>query len=100
MTDNLPIRIYVNEIENMIKFRIQTRYYPELLTPETMKLFWGTKRIPRIKIPHLETAEVVLVPCKVANNDYQQDSVVLYSFVPKKSFGQLLDISPTNFIFL
>ena len=97
MTDNLPIRIYVDEIENMVKFRIQTRYYLERLTPETMKLFWDTKRI---KITCLEIAEVVLVPCKVANNDYQQDSIVLYSFVPNKWFGQLLGISPTNFIFL
>ena len=34
------------------------------------------------------------------NNDYQQYSRVLYTFVPNKSFGQLLDISPNNFIFL
>ena len=36
----------------------------------------------------------------IVNNDYQQDSRVLYTFVPNKSFGQLLDISPKNFIFL
>ena len=34
------------------------------------------------------------------NNDYQQDSRILYTFVPNKPFGQLLEISPTNFIFL
>ena len=34
------------------------------------------------------------------NNDYQQYSRVLYTFVPNKSFGQLLDISPNNFTFL
>ena len=38
--------------------------------------------------------------CNIVNNDYQQDSRVLYTFVPNKSFGQLLDISPKNFIFL
>ena len=34
------------------------------------------------------------------NNDYPQDSKVLNTFVPNKSFGQLLDISPKKFIFL
>ena len=51
-------------------------------------------------IPHLEIAEVVLVHCNVVNNDYQQDSRVLYTFVPSKPFGSLLEISPTNHIFL
>ena len=49
---------------------------------------------------HLEITEVVLVNCNIVNNDYQQDSRVLYTFVPNKPFGQLLEISPTNFIFL
>ena len=51
-------------------------------------------------IPHLEITEVVLVYCDVVNNDYQQDSRVLYTFVPSKPFGSLLEISPTNHIFL
>ena len=34
------------------------------------------------------------------NNDYQQDSRVLYTFVSNKSFSQLLDISHKNFILL
>ena len=51
-------------------------------------------------VSNLEITEVVLVHCNIANNNYQQNSRVLYTFVPKKSFGQLLDISPKNFIFL
>ena len=51
-------------------------------------------------VPHLEIAEVVLVQCNMVNNDYQQDSRVLYTFVPNKPFGSLLEISPTNHIFL
>ena len=38
--------------------------------------------------------------CNIVNNDYQQDSRVLYTFVPNKSFDQLLDISPKKFLFL
>ena len=51
-------------------------------------------------VPHLEITEKVLIHCNIANNDYQQDSRVLYIFVPNKSFGQLLDISWEKFIFL
>ena len=47
-----------------------------------------------------EITEVVLIHCNIVNNDYQQDSRVLYTFVPKKSFGQSLDISPNEIIFL
>ena len=51
-------------------------------------------------LPHLEITEVVLVHSNIASNDYQQNSRVLYTFVPNKWFGQLLDISPKYFIFL
>ena len=48
---------------------------------------------------HLEITELVLVHFNIVNNDYQQDSIVLYTFVPNKSFVILLNISPKNFIF-
>ena len=70
-----------------------------------MKLLGSTKnKITKDKngenVPHLEITEVVLVHCNIVNNDYQQDSRVLYTFVPNKPFGSLLEISPTNHIFL
>ena len=49
---------------------------------------------------YLEITEVVLIHCNGVNNSYQQNSRILYTFVPNKSFGQLLDISPENCIFL
>ena len=49
-------------------------------------------------VSHLKITEVVLVHCNIANNDYQQGSKVLYTFVPNKSFGNLLEIAPTCFI--
>ena len=51
-------------------------------------------------VPHLEITEIVLVHCNIVNNDYQQDSRVLYTFVPNKPFGSLLEIYSTNQIFL
>ena len=69
-----------------------------------MKLLGSTKsKITKDKngenVPHLEITEEILFHCNIVNNDYQQDSSVLYTFFPNKSFGQLLDISPKNFIF-
>ena len=70
-----------------------------------MKLFVRTKcRIIKYEdgenVSFLEITEVVLVHRNILNNDYQQDSRVLYTFGPNKSFGQLLDISPQkNYIF-
>ena len=43
-------------------------------------------------VPHLEIVELVLVHCNLVNNDYQQDSRILFTFVPNKTFGSLLEI--------
>ena len=51
-------------------------------------------------VPHLEITEVVLVHCDIVNNDYQQDSRALHTFVPNKPFGSLSKVSSTNYIFL
>ena len=49
-------------------------------------------------VPHLEITEEILVYCNFVNNGYQQDSRVLYTFVPNKLFGNLLETSPSSFI--
>ena len=51
-------------------------------------------------VPHLQIVELVLVHCNFVNNDYQQDSRTLYTFVTNKPFGSLLEISPKKHIFL
>ena len=94
--------IYINKIENSITFKIKDGYSLELLTTETMKLLGSTEnKITNDKIDenvsYLEITEVVLlVHCNIVNNDYEQDSGVLYTAVPNKPFGSLLEISPTN----
>ena len=90
--DNPSIRMYINRTENRI-------------TPKTMKLLGSTEnKITKDKngenVPYLEIVELVLVHCNLINNDYQQDSRILYTFVPNKTFGSLLEISPTNQVFL
>ena len=73
--------------------------------PKMMKLLEITKsKITKDKngenVPHFKITKVASVHCNIVNNDYQQDLRVLYEFIPNKSFGQLLDISPKNFTFL
>ena len=102
--DKPLLQIYVNKIENRVTFKTKNGYSLELLTHETMKLLGSTEnKIAKDKngenVPHLEITEVVLVHCNIVNNDYQQDSRVLYTFVPNKPFGSLLEISPTNQVF-
>ena len=103
--DNPSVTIYINKIENRITFKIKSGYYRKLLTPETMKLLGS--RVSKINkdkngenVPHLEVVEVVLVNCNLVNNDYQQNPRILYTFVPNKAFGSLLEISPPNHVFL
>ena len=64
-----------------------------------MKLLASTKnKINKDK--NGENVHHLLVHRSIVNNDYQQDSRVLYTFVSNKPFGSLLEISPTNHIFL
>ena len=102
LTDKPSIKIYLNKIKNRIVFKIKTGYKLDLLTPETMKLLGSTNKVVdndknSENVPKLESVEVVLVHCNLVKNDYQHASKVLFSFVPNKQFGQLLNISPHVF---
>ena len=102
LTENPSIQIYPNKIKNRIIFKIKTGYKLELLTPETMKLLGSTKKVVDKdkngeNVPKLEIVEVVLVHCNLVKNDYQHTSKVLFTFVPNKKFGQLINISPHAF---
>ena len=97
--DDPPIEILVSKNENRITFKIKKGYYLELLTSETMKLLGSTEsKITGEKngenVPHLEVAELVLIHCNNVNNSCQRNSRILYTFVPNKPFGSLLEISP------
>ena len=80
-------------------------YKLELQTPETTKLFDRTKKLidktkNGEKVPSLEVVEIVLVQCNLVDNQYQQKSELLYIFTPNKSYAYLLNIEPSNFVFL
>ena len=60
-----------------------------------MKLLGSTEsKITKNKncenVPHLEIVELVLIHCNTVKNNYQQNSRILYTFVPNKPFGRLL----------
>ena len=70
-----------------------------------MKLLGSTSNIiDAVKnsenVPRLENVEAVLVHCNLVNNNYQQASKVLFTFVPNKQYGQLISTSPYSLIFL
>ena len=70
-----------------------------------MKLFGSTKKdVDKDKdgenVPKLKSVEVVLVHCNLVKNDYQHTSKVLFSFVPNKQFGQLINISPHSLMMM
>ena len=45
----------------------------------------------RENVPKLEYVEIALVHCNLVNNNYQQASKVLFTFVPNKQFDQLIN---------
>ena len=102
--ENAPILIYTNTINNRIVFKIKSGYKLELLSKETMKLLGSTKNIidsdtNSENVPRLENVEVVLVHCNLENNSYQQHSRALFTFVPTKTYGKLISISPHSLFF-
>ena len=67
-----------------------------------MKLLGSTKKVVDKdknveNVPKLEIVAVVLVHCNLVKNDYQHTSKVLFTFVPNKEFGKLINISPHAF---
>ena len=72
---------------------------------ETMKLF-GTTKILTEKtktgenVSSIEVLEVALVQCNLVDNQYQQKSEVLYTFMPNKSYAYMLNVGPRNLVFL
>ena len=99
MIEDLPIEIYPNKIKNRIVSKIKAGYKLELLTEAVKLLIRKCKKVANKdnngeNVPKLESVEVVLVHCNLVKNDYQHSSKVLFSFVPNKQFGQLINISP------
>ena len=88
---NPPTQICLNRIENkfIIKIRLKTGYYLQLLMTETIKLLGSTenkiiKDTNGENVPHLEINEVILNPGNIGNNYYQHDSNVLLTFISNK----------------
>ena len=68
------------------------------------EIIWQHKKmIDKMKdgknVPSLEVVEIVLVQCNLVNNQYQQKSEVLYTFMPNKSYAYLLNLEPRKLVF-
>ena len=103
LISNPPIYIYINVINNRLVFEINDACKIELKIPEIMKLFGSTKKLVDKKngenLPSLEVIEAVLVRCNLVDNQYQAKSEILYTFMPNKSYGYLLNVEPNNLVF-
>ena len=82
----------------IVVLEIKDRYKPELQSPETMTLFGSTKKLAD-KTKN-GVAEVILIRYNLVDNQYQQQSDVLYTFTPNKSYAKLLNLEPSNLVFL
>ena len=107
LAENPPVQIYPNKkkIKSRIVFKLKTEYKLELLSSEMMKLLCSRKTdADQDKdwedVPKLESVGVVLVHCNLVNNNYQQASNVLFTFVPNKQFGWLINTSPHSLAML
>ena len=105
ITTTSQVLIYVNAINNRVVFNIKTGYKLELLSKETMRLLGSsTNAIDAEKngelVPKLESVDLALVHCNLVNNTYQKASRVLFTFVPNKSYGQLITTIPHPLIML
>ena len=97
VTDNPSVMIYANEIENRGDWN-KDRILSWTLNAGNNEITWKHEKSNMNKDKngenalHLEITEVILVHCNIINDNYQQDSIVLNTYVPSKSFGQFLDI--------
>ena len=100
LATNPPSHICLNRINNRLVFKLIDGF-----KLETIKLFGSAKElINKTKngenVPILEVVEVVLVKCNLVDNQYQQKSEVLYTFTPNISYAYLLNVEPSNLVFL
>ena len=96
------ILMYTNDVGNRLNFKIKTGYKLELLTKETQRLLGDGPLIDKGKnsknVPQLDQVEYVLLHCNLLENEYLQNSQLLYELVPDKKFGQLISVNPPVFI--
>ena len=93
------IHVYISRINRL--FKGKDGYKLELQMPETMKSFSSTKKLTdKAKAENIPSLDVVLVQCNLVDNQYQQKSEVLCTFAPNKSYAYLLNVEPSNLVFL
>ena len=93
------IHVYISRINRL--FKGKDGYKLELQMPETMKSFSSTNKLTdKAKAENIPSLDVVLVQCNLVDNQYQQKSEVLCTFAPNKSYAYLLNVEPSNLVFL
>ena len=105
LTTILPIHVYIIIINNRLVFEIKD-YKARITNSWNKKIVWcannKTKNWQKKgeKVPSLEVVEVVLVQCNLVDKKHHRKSEVLYLFTPNKSYAYLLNVEPSNLVFL
>ena len=102
---NHPTHVYIDRVINRLVFKIKDWHKVELQMSEILKLFGSPKKvIDKTKkgenVASIEVVEVVLKQCGLVDNQYQQKSEVLNTFMHNKSYAYLLNVESSNLVFL
>ena len=102
---NNPTHVYIDRVINRLVFKIKDWHKVELQMSEILKLFGSPKKvIDKTKkgenVASIEVVEVVLKQCGLVDNQYQQKSEVLNTFMHNKSYAYLLNVESSNLVFL
>ena len=105
VADKSHLQIYINKIKNRVVIKIKADYKLEIFSKETIRLLESTeKTIAKDKTAKmcqkLVIVSVILMHCNVVNNNYQQASKVLFTFVPDKQFEQIITIASLSLTML
>ena len=94
------INVYANYIYNRVTISVGTDYQVNKSTLMTTLGFDDTQlpisndEIHAKLVAKMERVDSVLVHCNIVQNQYQQDSSLIYSFTPNASYGSLLHVAP------
>ena len=102
---NHPTHVYIDRVINRLVFKIKDWHKVELQMSEILKLFGSPKKvIDKTKkgenVASIEVVEVVLKQCSLVDNQYQQKSEVLNTFMYNKSYAYLWNVESSNLVFL
>lgn len=96
--EDFPISIYPNTVYNRVSIVLKSGFQLILSRGMANVLGFSNQLITNTStgdlVPQIERVEVVMVHCNMAQNNFTQDSSLIYSFVPNSAYGTQLHQRP------